>query len=124
MRLGRRADAQHVAAQLCIALLQTFAAPSRATAAPDTVAAAAAPQASLTGRARGIVQLARTAAPEAALTPAQRQSQRQQIQSARDAIMGELGGTAFTVTRTYETIPFVALEADASALAALERSAT
>jgi hypothetical protein len=44
------------------------------------------------------------------------------IAAARQALLQELDGTTFRVVRTYDTIPFVALEVSPDAMAALRRS--
>jgi hypothetical protein len=44
------------------------------------------------------------------------------IAAARQALLQELDGTTFRVVRTYDTIPFVALEVSPDAMAVLKRS--
>jgi hypothetical protein len=44
------------------------------------------------------------------------------IAAARQALLRELDGTTFRVVRTYDTIPFVALEVSPDTMAALKRS--
>jgi hypothetical protein len=76
------------------------------------------------GWVRVIVQLRVTALPEGALGSADAvASQRQSIAAAQSALLAELAGSNYRVLRTYETIPFLALEVSPDALRALEGSA-
>ena len=76
------------------------------------------------GTVRVIVQLRVSARPEGELgSPDAVASQRQAIAAAQSAVLKELAGTSYRVVRTYETIPFLALEVSLGALRALEESA-
>lgn len=75
------------------------------------------------GTVRIIVQLHVAAKPEGELKSAEAMAaQRQAIAAAQSALMVELVGTGHRVIRTYETIPFLALEASSDALRILEAS--
>jgi hypothetical protein len=71
---------------------------------------------------RVIVGLQTTFTPEGALDAARVKDQRAQIDAARERLVGALAGTKHRVVNTFETIPSVALELSAEALATLERS--
>lgn len=76
------------------------------------------------GTVRVIVQLRVSARPEGELgSPDAVASQRQAIAAAQSAVLKELAGTSYRVVRTYETIPFLALEVSLGALQALDESA-
>ena len=76
------------------------------------------------GTVRVIVQLRVSALPEGELSSAEAvASQRRAIASAQSAVLTELAGTSYRVIRTFETIPFLALDVSPGALQALERSA-
>jgi len=73
---------------------------------------------------RVIVQLRVSARPEGELgSPDAVASQRQAIAAAQSAALKELAGASYRVVRTYETIPFLALEVSLGALQALDESA-
>ena len=71
---------------------------------------------------RVIVGLQTEFTPEGALDDARVKEQRTRIDSVRERLVRVLDGTKHEVVNTFETIPSVALELDADALAALERS--
>jgi hypothetical protein len=72
---------------------------------------------------RVIVQLRVTGLPEGRLGSAEAEaSARQAIAEAQCTLLRELAGTNYRVVRTYETIPFLALEVSLDALRALEGS--
>ena len=75
-----------------------------------------------TGPARVIVELHLKGgfAPEGELTADGVQAQRDAIASAQDAVLSELTKDDVRVTRRHETIPFLALEISAPALARLQ----
>jgi hypothetical protein len=76
------------------------------------------------GTVRVLVQLQVATKPEGELTSAHAvAAQRQAIATAQSAVLRELVGTSYRVVRTYETIPFLALEVSLDALQALEESA-
>ncbi len=76
------------------------------------------------GTVRVIVQLRVTALPEGELSSAEAvASQRRAIASAQSAVLTELADTSYRVIRTFETIPFLALDVSPGALQALEGSA-
>ena len=76
------------------------------------------------GTVRVLVQLRVSARPEGELSsPDAVASQRQAIAAAQSAVLKELAGTSYRVVRTYETIPFLALEVSLGALQALDESA-
>jgi subtilisin family serine protease len=72
---------------------------------------------------RVIVELDVPFAPEGELLPEIAVRQRSEIASVRSAVLEGLVGAAHGVARSYETIPFVALEVGPRALASLARSA-
>ena len=72
------------------------------------------------GGLRVIVQF-RLDADLCATAPGTEQCQ-QSIARGREALLQELGGTSYQVTRVYDTIPFVALEVSPEALRLLEGS--
>jgi subtilisin family serine protease len=74
------------------------------------------------GTVRVIVGLQTTFTPEGALDDERVKLQRGQIDGAREGLLRALAGTKHRVVNTFETIPSVALELDADALAALEKS--
>lgn len=75
------------------------------------------------GTVRVIVQLRVSARPEGELgSPDAVASQRQAIAAAQSAVLKELAGAGYRVVRTYETIPFLALEVSLSAVQALDES--
>jgi hypothetical protein len=74
------------------------------------------------GTVRVIVGLQTAFTPEGTLDDARVKDQRSRIGAARERLVGTLAGTEHRVVNTFETIPSVALELDAEALAALERS--
>ena len=81
-------------------------------------------KASREGSVRVIVQLRVNARPEGELaSPEAVTSQRQAIAAAQSVVLRELAGTSYRAVRTYETIPFLALEVSSGALQALEGSA-
>jgi hypothetical protein len=76
------------------------------------------------GTVRVIVQLRVSARPEGELGGADVvASQRQAIAAAQTAVLQELAGAGYRIVRTYETIPFLALEVSPGALQALGASA-
>ena len=76
------------------------------------------------GSVRVIVQLRVAVLPEGQLGSAEAEaSARRAIGEAQCTLLRELAGTNYQVVRTYETIPFLALDVSLDALAALERSA-
>lgn len=81
-------------------------------------------KASSLGSVRVIVQLRVDARSEGELnSPEAVASQRQAIATAQALILRELAGTSYRVVRTYETIPFLALDVSLGALQALDESA-
>jgi subtilase family serine protease len=76
------------------------------------------------GRARVIVELATTAAhrPEGALDVRGALAQRARIRAARAQILARLRGRTHRLVRTYDAVPFVALEIGPDALTALAAS--
>jgi subtilisin family serine protease len=74
------------------------------------------------GTVRVIVGLQTPFTPEGALDDERLKTQRTQIDGARERLLRSLGGTKQRVVNTFETVPSVALELDAEALAALEKS--
>ena len=74
------------------------------------------------GTVRVIVGLQTEFTPEGALDDERVKEQRTRIDSVRERLVRSLDGTKHEVVNTFETIPSVALELDADALAALERS--
>ena len=91
---------------------------AQAAAAAAPIADEARQQAEREGRARVIVQLA---APVAAgrLTPDVKRARRAAIASQADDALGRVGGAARARLRRYQALPLLALELDASELAAL-----
>ncbi len=76
------------------------------------------------GAVRVLVQLRVSTLPEGKLSSADAvASQRRAIASAQSAVLAELAGTSYRVIRTFETIPFLALDVSPDALQALEGSA-
>jgi hypothetical protein len=76
------------------------------------------------GAVRVIVQLRVSALPEGELGSAEAvAAQRRAIVSAQSAVLSALAGTGYRVIRTFETIPFLALDVSPGALEALEGSA-
>ena len=76
------------------------------------------------GTVRVLVQLQVAAKPEGGLASAEAvAAQRTAIAAAQSAVLKELAGTSYRVVRTYETIPFLALEVSLGALQALDESA-
>ena len=71
---------------------------------------------------RVIVGLQTPFTPEGALDDERAKTQRADIDGARERLLRSLTGTKHSVVNTFESIPSVALELDASALAALEKS--
>lgn len=97
--------------------------PSIALARDGAVSATLLLKAQAKGRLRVIAQLDAPARPEGNLARAESiAQQRETIASSQRALRAELHGTDHTIHREFETIPFVALEIDPSALVALERS--
>jgi len=75
------------------------------------------------GTVRVLVQLQVVAKPEGGLASAEAvAAQRKAIAVAQSALMAELVGTRYRLIRTYETIPFLALEVSSDALRILEAS--
>ena len=74
------------------------------------------------GTVRVIVGLQTAFTPEGALDDERVKTQRAEIDGARERLLRSLDGTKHSVVNTFETIPSVALELDAGALAALEKS--
>ena len=75
------------------------------------------------GSVRVIVQLRLSAPAEGQLGSADAMvAQRQTIAAAQSTVLAGLAGTTFRVIRTYEAIPFLALEVSPDALRALEKS--
>jgi len=75
------------------------------------------------GSVRVIVQLRLSALPGGQLGSADAMvAQRQAIAAAQSTVLAGLAGTTFRVIRTYEAIPFLALEVSPDALRALEKS--
>jgi hypothetical protein len=75
------------------------------------------------GTVRVLVQLQVAAEPEGGLASAEAvAAQRKAIAVAQSALMAELVGTRYRLIRTYETIPFLALEVSSDALRILEAS--
>ena len=74
------------------------------------------------GTVRVIVGLQTEFTPEGSLDDERVKEQRTRIDSVRERLVRSLDGTKHEVVNTFETIPSVALELDADALAALERS--
>jgi hypothetical protein len=72
-----------------------------------------------TGPSRVLVQL-RLSLTDAELSDVELRSKA--IARAREAMLGELAGTSYRVLRTYDTIPFVALEASSDTLMMLQQS--
>ena len=106
---------------VCVALMLTpHLCHSNETIVPDALRQ----KASAEGAVRVIVQLRASALPEGELSGAEAvASQRRAIASAQSAVLTELAGTSHRVIRTFESIPFLALEVSPGALQALERSA-
>ena len=72
---------------------------------------------------RVLVQLQVAAEPEGGLASAEAvAAQRKAIAVAQSALMAELVGTRYRLIKTYETIPFLALEVSSDALRILEAS--
>jgi subtilisin len=90
-----------------------------ATRAPSSDFAKLAPK---EGTVRVIVGLQTEFTPEGALDEELVKVQRTRIDTVRERLVRALDGTKHEVVTTFETIPSVALELDADALAALERS--
>jgi subtilisin len=90
-----------------------------ATRAPSSDFAKLAPK---EGTVRVIVGLQTEFTPEGALDDELVKVQRTRIDTVRERLVRALDGTKHEVVTTFETIPSVALELDADALAALERS--
>ena len=81
-------------------------------------------KADMKGTVRVLVQLQVAAKPEGELASAEAvAAQRKAIATAQSAVLRELVGTSYRVVRTYETIPFLALEVSLGALRALEETA-
>jgi hypothetical protein len=74
------------------------------------------------GTVRVLVQLQVAAEPEGALTSAEAVADQRAIAVAQSALMAELVGARYRLIRTYETIPFLALEVSSDALRILEAS--
>jgi subtilisin family serine protease len=74
------------------------------------------------GTVRVIVGLQTAFTPEGALDDERVKTQRAEIDQARERLVRALAATKHRVVNTFETIPSVALELDADALAALEKS--
>ena len=73
---------------------------------------------------RVIVQLRVTGLPEGRIWTVEAEaSARQAIAEVQSTLLRELAGSDYRVVRTYETIPFLALEVSVDALRALEGSA-
>ena len=106
---------------VCVALMLTpHLCHSNETIVPDALRQ----KASAEGAVRVIVQLRVSALPEGELSGAEAvASQRRAIASAQSAVLTKLAGTSHRVIRTFESIPFLALEVSPGALQALERSA-
>ena len=106
---------------VCVALMLTpNLCHSNETIVPDALRQ----KASAEGAVRVIVQLRASALPEGELSGAEAvASQRRAIASAQSAVLTELAGTSHRVIRTFETIPFLALDVSPGALQALEGSA-
>ena len=68
------------------------------------------------GTVRVIVGLNVGFRPEGNLPAAQAEAQRQRITTARDGVVNRLRGTQHRVARTFETVPYVALEVSAASL--------
>ena len=87
----------------------------------DVVVDPAVTAAVMSGTARVIVELRLPSelAPEGSLSEADAQLQREAIASARRAVVAALAASGARVVREYETLPFLALEIDARALAEL-----
>lgn len=75
------------------------------------------------GTARVIVRLDVAAAPEGRMSPGVQQMQRQAIGAMQTQVLQRLGGRSVRVVRQFETIPFLALDVAADALAALAQTA-
>ena len=110
---GSRGAAVHTSIVLCVLL-----------GAAVLSAQAPAPAPAPGGRSRVIVQfrLASPYVPEARLAAAAAAAQRRGIDTARARALGGLNPSAHRVVRRYDTLPLVAIEANAQALAALRRS--
>jgi hypothetical protein len=74
------------------------------------------------GRVRVLVELALPTSPEARLARPARSAQRARIAGEGETLRRELAGAPHAVTRSFRSIPFVALEVGPGALDALERS--
>ena len=73
------------------------------------------------GSVRAIVGLQMSWSTDAHLTPAERGRQADEIVAAREALLGTMGRSAFTVVRTYDRLPFVAVDVSVEALEELRR---
>jgi len=104
-----------------LGILAALAVAASAAAAPR-VAPGVAARAAAGERVRVLVELGAPFAPEGALTPAARGAQRGRIAAAQASLAADLAGTPHRVVRAFRAIPFVALEVEAAALAALEGS--
>jgi subtilisin len=69
-----------------------------------------------------IVELRATGRADPLLTPTERAKQRSKFANVRKALFADLKGKGFTHPKTFQTIPFVALQATPEALAALKSS--
>lgn len=74
------------------------------------------------GTVRVIVGLRARHVPEGDLSQAEVRSQRDQVAARRGELLEALRGTRFSVSNTYDSVPYVALEMSADALTRLERS--
>ena len=70
-----------------------------------------------------IVQVGALAQPEGVLTAQAVQIQREAIRAMEVQVLNDLAGTNYRLVRQFETIPFLALEVEPDALAALTQSA-
>jgi hypothetical protein len=75
------------------------------------------------GKVRVIVGLAGTVSPQGKFdTEEKAAARRLAIRATRNALLKELDGMSFKVIRTYETIPYLVIEAGPDALEVLEHS--
>jgi subtilisin family serine protease len=79
-------------------------------------------RASERGSVRVLARLDVPAAPQQLAGAARVDAQLQAIRSSRTAVARDLDGTAWRMARSFDTIPYIALEASPAALAALARS--
>ncbi len=108
---------------LILSLVLAFLPGSASADPPDRIPPGLAERAAREGLVRVIVGLDVPFAPEGELSPGVAARQRSEIASVRSALFGGLAGAAHRVARSYETIPFVALEVGPRALEWLARSA-